>query len=122
MTPSLEGLPAKAKDAPSPQKVRLASLDTNPVFQSLGFGSVTASKIVVKNFPNENMDMVDVIIYISQTKKQLKSIEREDFESPRTDYCFLNNVKEEEEIHLFQDVKLKGFDNAKTIVSSKKNL
>ena len=68
------------------------------------------------------MDMVDVIIYISQTKKQLKSIEREDFESPRTDYCFLNNVKEEEEIHLFQVVKLKGFDNAKTIVSSKKNL
>ena len=50
MTPSLEGLPAKAKDAPSPQEVRLASLDTNPAFQSLGFGSVTASKIDVKNF------------------------------------------------------------------------
>ena len=75
-----------------------------------------------KTFQNENMDIVDVIIYINQTKKQLKRIEREDFESPRTDCCFLNNVKEEEEIHLFQDVKLKGFDSAKTIVSSKKNL
>ena len=36
MTPSLEGLPTKAKEAPSPHEVRLAPLDTNPVFQSLG--------------------------------------------------------------------------------------
>ena len=36
MTPSLEGSPTKAKEAPSPHKVRLASLDTNPVFQCLG--------------------------------------------------------------------------------------
>ena len=36
MTPSLEGWPSKAKEAPSPQEVRLAPLDTNPVFQSLG--------------------------------------------------------------------------------------
>ena len=35
MTPSLEGLPTKAKEAPSPHEVRLAPLDTNPVFQSL---------------------------------------------------------------------------------------
>ena len=35
MTPSLEGWPTKAKEAPSPHKVRLAPLDTNPVFQSL---------------------------------------------------------------------------------------
>ena len=42
MIPSLEGLATKAKEAPSPQEVRLAPLDTNkvsginPVFQSLG--------------------------------------------------------------------------------------
>ena len=36
MTPSLEGWPTKAKEAPSPHVVRLAPLDTNPVFQSLG--------------------------------------------------------------------------------------
>ena len=36
MTPSLEWLPTKAKEAPSPHEVRLALLDTNPVFQSLG--------------------------------------------------------------------------------------
>ena len=31
MTPSLEGSPTKAKEAPSPHEVRLAPLDTNPV-------------------------------------------------------------------------------------------
>ena len=36
MRPSLEGLPTKAKEAPSPHEVRLAPLDTNPVFQCLG--------------------------------------------------------------------------------------
>ena len=36
MIPSLEGWPTKAKEAPSPHEVRLAPLDTNPVFQSLG--------------------------------------------------------------------------------------
>ena len=37
MTPSLEGWPTKAKEAPSRHEVRLAALlDTNPVFQSLG--------------------------------------------------------------------------------------
>ena len=35
MIPSLEGWPTKAKEAPSPHEVRLAPLDTNPVFQSL---------------------------------------------------------------------------------------
>ena len=34
--PSLEGLPTKAKEAPSPHRVRLTPLDTNPVFHSLG--------------------------------------------------------------------------------------
>ena len=33
---SLKGWPTKAKDAPSPHEVRLAMLDTNLVFQSLG--------------------------------------------------------------------------------------
>ena len=32
VTPSLEGRPTKDKEAPSPHKVRLAPLDTNPVF------------------------------------------------------------------------------------------
>ena len=36
MTPSLEGWPTKAKEAPSPHEIRLALLDTNPVFQSIG--------------------------------------------------------------------------------------
>ena len=36
MTPSLEGWPTKAKEAPSPHEIRLTLLDTNPVFQSLG--------------------------------------------------------------------------------------
>ena len=35
MTPSLEGLPNKAKEAPSLHEVRLARLDTKPVFQCL---------------------------------------------------------------------------------------
>ena len=36
MTPSLEGSPTRVKEAPSPREVRLALLDTNPVFQCLG--------------------------------------------------------------------------------------
>ena len=36
VTPSLEGLPTKAKEAPFPHEVRVAPLDTNPVFQCLG--------------------------------------------------------------------------------------
>ena len=35
MITSLEGWPTKAKEAPSPHEVRLAPLDTNPVFQCL---------------------------------------------------------------------------------------
>ena len=34
MTPSLEGWPTKSNEAPSPHEVRLAPLNTNPVFQS----------------------------------------------------------------------------------------
>ena len=33
---SLEGWPAKAKEAPSPHEVRVSPLDTDPVFQCLG--------------------------------------------------------------------------------------
>ena len=80
------------------------------------------AKLLSKTFQNENVDVVDVVIYISQTKKQLERIERKDFKSLPTVRRFLNNKKEEEEKHLFEDVKLKGFDNAKTIVSSKKNV
>ena len=35
MTPSLEGWPTKAKEALSPHEVRLAPLDTHPLFQCL---------------------------------------------------------------------------------------
>ena len=35
MLPSLEGLPTKAKEAPSPHEEILAQLDTNPAFQCL---------------------------------------------------------------------------------------
>ena len=36
MTPSLEGWPTKAKEAPSPHDIRLDRLDTNPIFECLG--------------------------------------------------------------------------------------
>ena len=44
MTPSLEGWPTKAKEAPSPHEVRLAPLDTNPIFQGLR-GNPIESKV-----------------------------------------------------------------------------
>ena len=48
--PSLAGLQTKAKEAPSPHEVRLAPLDTNPVFQSLGSATLILSfKIVLSN-------------------------------------------------------------------------
>ena len=36
MTPSLGDWPTKAKEPAPPHEVRLAPLDTNPVFQCLG--------------------------------------------------------------------------------------
>ena len=36
VTPSLEGWPTKIKETLSPHEVRLAPLDTKPVFQCLG--------------------------------------------------------------------------------------
>ena len=80
------------------------------------------AKLLSETFQNENVDMVDVVTYISQTKKQLKRMERKDFQSLPSVHCFLNSVKEQKEKHLFQDIKLKGFDNVKTIVSSRKNV
>ena len=46
MIPSLEGLPTKAKEASSPHELRLAPLDTNPVFHSLGnkYGYINSLK------------------------------------------------------------------------------
>ena len=44
MIPSLEGLSTKAKEAPSPHEVRLAPLDTNPVFHSLGVIGIDLSR------------------------------------------------------------------------------
>ena len=40
MTPSLEGWPTNAKEAPSPHEVGLAPLDTKPVFQVFGDAQV----------------------------------------------------------------------------------
>ena len=45
MIPSLEGWPTKAKEASSAYEVRRTPLDSNPVFQCLGF-SVLNSKSV----------------------------------------------------------------------------
>ena len=55
MTPSLEGWPTKAKEAPSPHEVRLAPLDTNPVFQSLGrkLAVYIDSKYKLKSIPSK---------------------------------------------------------------------
>ena len=44
MAPSLEGWPTKAKEAPSPHEVRLAPLDTNPVFQCLRDKKIQSEK------------------------------------------------------------------------------
>ena len=50
VTPSVEGSPTKAKEAPSPNEIRLALLDTNPVFQSLSI----YTKLI--NMPAEILD------------------------------------------------------------------
>ena len=54
MTPSLEGSPTKAKEAP-PREVRLAPLDTNRVFQCLGDNRLSDGKMSsdfqMHNFP-----------------------------------------------------------------------
>ena len=49
MTSSLEGWPTKAKEPPSLHEVRLASLDTNPVFKCLGQSRVEDSVVLNSN-------------------------------------------------------------------------
>ena len=51
MTPSLEELPTKAKEAPSPHAVRLALLDTNPVFQCLGEKTIFKTFLSIRPLP-----------------------------------------------------------------------
>ena len=55
MTPSLEGLPTKAKEAPSPHKVRLSPVDINPVSQCLGGIVFRASISMSQHQPSVSM-------------------------------------------------------------------
>ena len=50
MTPSLEGLQTKAREAPSPHDLRLVPLDTNPVFQCLVIKTNTENSVEVGLF------------------------------------------------------------------------
>ena len=86
-----------------------------PLMTCLSLEVLQPAKLLSKTFQNENVGMVDVITYITQMKKQLKRIERKDFQSLPTVHHFLNNVKKEEEKPLFQDFKLKGFGNTKLV-------
>ena len=63
MTPSPEGWPTKAKEAPSPHEVRLAPLDTNPVFQSLGGKAFKkySPKNLVKRFSAKKCTPISLI-------------------------------------------------------------
>ena len=68
MTPSLEGWPTKAKEAPSPHKVRMSPLDINPVFQSLG-GEMINQKIAVECLDNLILNAINTI-----RKKKIKNV------------------------------------------------
>ena len=59
MTSSLEGLPTKAKEAPSPHEVRLALLDTYPVFQCLRDKKKFICKKKIDFDKNENTFKLD---------------------------------------------------------------
>ena len=61
VTPSLEGWPTKAKEAPSPHEVRLAPLDTNPVFQSL---KVSGTHHVYKHHHNQIHVILIILRYM----------------------------------------------------------
>ena len=65
MIPSLEGWPTKAKEAPSPHEVRLAPLDTNPVFHSLGENSVLSFQLV-KSKLSVNVKKMELVIFRSR--------------------------------------------------------
>ena len=61
MTPTLEGSPTKAKEAP-PHEVRLAPLDTNPAFQCFREGE---GNLQINSKPNKSYE-VKYIISISK--------------------------------------------------------
>ena len=71
MTPSLEGLLTKAKEAPSPLEVRLAPLDANPVAQFLGLKWPISPN---ENFFSENllMSLVSFIHAYLHAKNQIQ--------------------------------------------------
>ena len=61
MTPLLEGLPTKAKEAPSPHEVRLAPLENQPsILMSRGRYNITQ-----KYYQNVRIDLVDKLVFTS---------------------------------------------------------
>ena len=61
MTPSLDGRPTRAKEAPSPHQLRLILLDTNPVFKCL----VEDSRLTIQNADeDDSVDLVEKYIYL----------------------------------------------------------
>ena len=61
MTPSLDGRPTRAKEAPSPHQLRLILLDTNPVFKCL----VEDSRLTIqKADEDDSVDLVEKYIYL----------------------------------------------------------
>ena len=77
MIPSLEGWPTKAKEAPSPHEVKLAPLDTNPVFQNLGGGP--GSNSIKKSYIVEIKEALirEVIVVIQEEEEKTEEIEDE---------------------------------------------
>ena len=65
MAPSLEGSPTKAKEAPSPHEVRLALLNTNPVFYHLEITLCVVTVANIKAIDNRTWSQYDFI-----TRKQ----------------------------------------------------
>ena len=57
VTPSLEGWPNNAKEAPPPYEVRLALLDTNPVFQCLRENTHRLNPCLESNLNKDSMDI-----------------------------------------------------------------
>ena len=69
MTPSLEGLPTKTKKTPSPHEVRLALLDTNPLFQCLLFTALsqtTSSSVLLSSLGQTAVLKIKQIFKISK--------------------------------------------------------
>ena len=85
MIPSLEGWPTKAKEAPSPHQVRLAPLDTNPVFQNLRENLIP----MFGQLKPENKSQLNQTV---QCQKCLKQYNLIDYENKKT--IFLINFCE----------------------------